>query len=113
MEDEENKYYSVNGDIVLSPVAHGEYNDDIEYKLEKDGAAVNQIVECIRRQQKVYLWPKGTRPLCNDRPSVSTVVINTNHKGETDILSYQDMHAIFSYQHMLLSRLANYECFGC
>jgi len=38
----------------MSPVAHGEYNDDIDYKLEKDGAAVNQVVECISRQQKVY-----------------------------------------------------------
>jgi len=46
----------------MSPVAHGEYNDDIDYKLEKDGAAVNQVVECISRQQKVYFWPKKTIP---------------------------------------------------
>lgn len=43
IEDEENKNYSENDDIALSPITVDKYNDDIDNKLEKDDAAVNQI----------------------------------------------------------------------
>ena len=41
--DKENKNYSGNADRAMIQIAIDQYNDDVDEKLEKDNAAVNQM----------------------------------------------------------------------
>ncbi|XP_032895465.1 uncharacterized protein LOC116985118 [Amblyraja radiata] len=83
IEDEENKNYSENDDIALSPITVDKYNDDIDNKLEKDDAAVNQIEDDLnapednaKAESLLMTGEKQEQTSCNGRSSMSTVVIN-------------------------------------